>query len=260
MPVLTFILFLGQLETTLFERFCMNQRLIGIINTFGLNSSLERLVTAFAQHFGAKEMGTLMSDMRAFESSPQSMDQHQSKNAEKLDRLICELLQAYETGSGVHGLGNSAGTNVQSWRQAVRLGIKHENFSRYGVSFSATNRVQQDSYVAVGRRVPDDWHAAHILSIFTYTHKGPTWELMGHTETYFVVQKYEELTPMDATRDPYRKFPVIGGRLYYDKVKAPELVTPEEILCHFAYTPFEHPHIAPACIHALPLDRVCWFN
>lgn len=211
-------------------------------------------------------MGTLMSDMRSFESAPQSMDQHQPNAAKLLDRPICELLQVYEErkaqqGTGIRGLSNSplAGTDVQSWRQVVRLGIKHDKLSRYGVSFSTINRVPQDSYVAVGRKVPDDWHAGRILSIFTYTHKGPTPELVGHTETYFVVQKYEELTQMDAMHDPYRRLPFIGGRLYYDKVKDPELVTPEEILCHFARTPFEHPDIASPCIHALPLDRVCCF-
>ena len=250
----------------------MNQRLRGIINTFGLDSSLEKLVTAFTQHFGSKGMGTLMNDMRAFESSPQTVDQHQPRAEKQLDRPISKLLQAYEErkvqqGTGIYGLRNEnansalAGTNMQPWRQAVRLGIKHDKFSRYGVSFSTHNCVQQDSYVAVGRKIPDDWHACRILSIFTYTHQGPTPELVDHTETYFVVQKYEELMQVDATHDPYRKHPFIAGRLYYDKVKKdPELVTPGEILCHFAYTPFEHPEIASPCIHALPLDRVCWFN
>lgn len=255
--------FPGQLETTLFKRFCMNQRLRGIISTFGLNSSLEKLVTAFTQHFGSKQMGTLMSNMRAFES-PQAADRHQPMDRKKLDPLISKLLQAYEErmaeqGTIKRGLSNFglAGTNAPSWRQVIRLGIKHDKFSQYGVSFSTFNCVPKDSYVAIGRKVPDDWHAGHILSIFTYTHKGPTLELEDHTETYFVVQKYEELTRTDATHDPYRKVPFIGGRLYYDRVKGPELVTQEEILCHLALTPFKHPSIASPCIHTLPLDRVC---
>ncbi|KAH9014408.1 hypothetical protein EDB85DRAFT_1899220 [Lactarius pseudohatsudake] len=200
-----------------------------------------------------------MSDMRGFESSTQTTDLHQSKAAKQLDSPIRELLQAYEErkarqGTGIFGRSDEdansesalAATNVQlePWRQAVRLGVKHDKFSRYGVSFSTLNRVQQDSFVAIGGKVPDDWHAGRILSIFTYTHRGPTPEL-----------KYEELTQMDAMHDPYRKHPFIGGRLYYDKVKDPELVTPGEILCHFAHTPFEHPHITSPCIHALPLDR-----
>ena len=229
----------------------MNQRLRGIINTFGLNSSLEKLVTMFTQHFGPKETGTLRSDMQALVSSPRTVDQNQPKVVKKLDRLISKLLQDYEERKG----------SGQSWKQAVRLGVMHDKFTRYGVSFSTFNCVRQDSYVAFGRKVPDDWHAGRILSIFTYTHQGPTPELVGRTETYFAVQRYEELPEMDAMHDPYHKHPSIGGRLYYDRVKKdPELVTPGEILCHFAHTPFEHPHIAFPCIHSLPLDRVHWFN
>lgn len=254
---------LGQLEQTLFERFCMNQRLRGIINTFGLNSSLEKLVTAFAQHFGSKEMGTLMSDMKAFECIPHTVEQHRSKATKKLDNLTSKLLQAYEERKAQQAIAKDStlmGTHVQSWRQAVRLGIQHDKFSRYGVSFSTFNRVPQDSYVAVGRKVPGDWHGGRILSIFTYTHRGPTVELVGHTETYFIVQKYKELMEMDAKYDPFHRHLFVSGRLYYDEVKEPELVTPEEILCHFAHTPFEHAQIASPCIHALPLDRVCWFT
>ena len=244
----------------------MNQRLRGIISTFGLNSSLERLVTAFTQHFESKDIGTLMTDMRAFES-PQTVDKHQPKDRKRLDPLISKLLQAYEERTAeqrieTRGRSNSGltGTNAQTWWQAIRLGIRHDKFSRYGLSFSTLKCVPKDSYVAIGRKVPDDWHAGHILSIFTYTHSGPTTELAGHTETYFVVQKYEELTQTDAMHDPYRKVPFIGGRLYYNWVKDPELVTQKEILCHLAFTPFEHPSIASLCVHTLPLDRVCWFN
>lgn len=247
------IISLGQLEMTLFERFCMNQRLRGIINAFGLDSTLEKLVTAFTQHFGPNEVGTLKSDMQALKSSPlgQTVDENPPKGKKKkLDQLISKMLQAYEERKGP----------VQS-RQAVRLGVKHDKFTRYGASFSPFNCIQQDSYVAVGENVSEGWHAGRIHSIFTYTHEGPTPELVGHTETYFVVQKYEELTEMDAMLDPYRKHPSISGRLYYDRVKKdPELVTPGEILCHFAHTPFEHPHIVSPCIHALPLDRVRWFS
>jgi len=241
----------------------MNQRLRGIINTFGLNLGLEKLAKAFTQHFRSKEIGTLRSDMQAFESSPeypQTVDQNQPNAMKKLDNLICKLLQVYEeekaqqgTQDGVH----AETSNVQSWRQVVRLGVKHDKFSRHGVSFSTLNHIQQDSYVAVGKKVPNDWQAGRILSIFTYTHRGPTPALVGHTETYFVLQKFEELMEVDEIHDPYRKHPFIGGRLYYDKVKDPELVSQEEILCHFAYTPFKHSSIALPCIHALPLDRVC---
>jgi hypothetical protein len=256
---------LGQLEVTLFERFCMNQRLRAIVSTLGLSSNLQALLAVFYRHFGeTKETGTLMSDMHALGSSPDAEDQNLSKTAEKLDHYISRLLEAYEerevvqeTGaSGSHGGVNMQPEQVslaQDRKNGIRLGVKHDKYGRRGVTFSPYHRSKRDSYVAVG--VSDDWHAGWIVSIFSYAHQGPTPKL-NHTETYFVVQKFSELTETDGIHDPYRKFS-IAGRLYYDTIeKELELATAKEILCHIDYTPVQIPQIARSCTHALPLDRV----
>lgn len=143
----------------------------------------------------------------------------------------------------------------QHQKNGIRLGSKHDRFGRRGVVFSPFHHNKRNSYVAIG--ASNDWHAGRIVSIFTYTHEGPrTSKLKGHTETYFVVHKFRELTETDSIHDPYRKFP-IAGRLYYDKLENDlELVPAKEILCHVANTPLQSPRIALPCIRILPLDRV----
>jgi hypothetical protein len=259
----------GQLEVTLFERFCMNQRLRAIVNTFGLSSNLQGLLAVFTWRFRRNtEMGTLMGDMHALGGSPEAEDQDNSKTMATLDCHISKLLEAYEEKKllqeigayGDHDNDGSVGMQPEHARLAqyrkngIRIGVKHDKFGQRGVVFSPFHRNKRNSYVAIG--ASDDWHAGRIASIFTYTHEGPTSKLKGCTETYFVVHKFRELTETDSIYDPYRKFP-IAGRLYYDTIeKDPELVPAKEILCHVAYTPLQSLRIAPLCIHVLPLDQV----
>lgn len=121
----------------------------------------------------------------------------------------------------------------------------------------------------MGGKIPDSWHAGCIREIFTYTHHrhGPTtWstpEMTGYTETYFVIEKFKELTESDALHNPYRKQPFVAGRLFYNTFEDNlELVELREILCHVAYTPVSMTSIGiqvtSRCIHVLPLDCVSY--
>ena len=81
--------------------------------------------------------------------------------------------------------------------------------------------------------------------------------MKDHTETYFVVKRFKELTEADALYDPYHKHQFVAGHLYYDMVEEElELVPFSRILCHLACTPFESSLIESKCVHTLPLDQV----
>ncbi len=236
----------------------MNQRLRGIIAALRLDGCLQKLTNAFAQHFKTAEKGTLMSDLHAFGSSPELGLEEPSNAPKKLDRRTSELLEAYEKKIGSQAMGSHPEvTLVQTWQRGIRLGVKHKKFGRGGVTFSSFNHIRQDSYVAVRQSALSDWHAARIQEIFTYTHRGPTAEMIGRTETYFLVERFKELTETDALYDPYRKHQLVAGRLYYDAFEDNfELIPLKGILCHLACTPFENAPFESKCIHALPLDRV----
>jgi hypothetical protein len=248
----------GQLEITLFERLCMNQRLRGIVSALRLDGCLQKLTNAFSQHFESMEKGTLMSDLHAFRSTPEPGVYQQSNTPEKLDRHTSELLEAYEKQIAEQAIGSCPEVTIAQTRQrGIRLCIKHKKFGRGGVKFSPHNHLKQDSYIAVKGDLSDNWHSACIQEILTYTHRGPTPEMDGHTETYFVVKRFRELTEADASYDPYRKHQFVAGRLYYDAFEEDlELVPSSSVLCHLACTPFENTLIESKCVHTLPLDRV----
>jgi hypothetical protein len=249
----------------------MNQRLRGIISTLHLDESLKKLTSAFAQHFGSNEKGTLMSDLHAFGSSPNPALASEQKltRQERLGHRTSELLEAYEeqqalraspgTIYGHRQVHHSEAAGAKSCRRGIRLGVKHNSFGRGCITFSSFNHIRRNSYIAVGRNIPDGWYAGRIQEIFTYTHRGPIPEMVHHTVTYFVVEKFKELTEADALHDPYRKQPFIAGRLYYEAFEDDlELIPLQDICCHLALTPFRSTFIEHGCIHALPLDRVCY--
>ena len=163
--VYTFTIYiLGQLEITLFERLCMNQRLRGIISALRLDGCLQKLTNAFSQHFESMEKGTLMSDLHAIRST----EAEQRSNApDKLDRRTSDLLEAYEKQIANQAIGSCPEVTFAQTRQhrGIRLGIKHKKFSRGGVMFSPHNHIQNDSYVAVKGSHPDNWHSASIQEI-----------------------------------------------------------------------------------------------
>lgn len=243
----------------------MNQKLRQVISTLRLDEGLKKLADIFSQHVerDAGEKGTLMSDLHALGVSPQPSPQQQLKASEKLDRHTGKLLEEYEKKIARQAINIDPHLwetgATQTWQRGIRRGIKHTRFGRGRVTFSSFNHIQLDSYVAVGQKIPDDWHAGRIREIFSYTHSGPTKEMAGYTETYFVVERFKELTDTDALHDPYRKQPFIAGRLFYDSFdESLELIPLGGILCHVAYTPIKMVSIKSPCIHALPLDRVCY--
>ena len=80
-------------------------------------------------------------------------------------------------------------------------------------------------------------------------------------EIFLVVRKYVELHPEDIKFDYWRKYSIAGGKLYYDRLdNSPKLAGPNDIVCHFAKTPFEveeFPGIQGLPMHVLPLNWVC---
>jgi hypothetical protein len=127
---------------------------------------------------------------------------------------------------------------------------QYNKFSHHSAIFSPSTFSIRDSYVAIGKGVSEGWYAGKIKQIFTHSALQPS-------EVYFLIQKFRELSPEEASRDPYRQFPLVGGRLYHPELEEElEIVTSQEIVAHFAYTPLEEEDFGFPCFHALPLDKV----
>ncbi|KAI0278109.1 hypothetical protein BC826DRAFT_1113528 [Russula brevipes] len=127
---------------------------------------------------------------------------------------------------------------------------QHNKFNRHGVIFSPSSFSFRDSNVVIGQEIPGDWCAGQIKQIFTFPFAPPS-------EVYFVVQKFKELSPQEAAQDPYRRYPLVGGRLYHPELEDEiEVVTSQEILAHFAHTPHDKQTFGFPCFHVLPLNKV----
>jgi hypothetical protein len=159
--------------------------------------------------------------------------------------LICTGKSQNTTISG-HVQGTATDANAKA-RQ-------YNKFSYRSAIFSPSSFSVRDSHVVIGKgagtQIPFDWYAGKIKQIFTYPFRSPS-------KVYFVIQKFRELSSQEALRDPYRRFPSVGGRLYHPELEDEiEVVPSQEIVAHFAHTPHDEQDFGFSCFHALPLDKV----
>lgn len=76
-------------------------------------------------------------------------------------------------------------------------------------------------------------------------------------EPFIVVDEYIPLSAEHATQDPYRRFPLIDTKLYYDRFhERSAVIRPADILCHFAALVCTPDNIGKPCIVVRLLDRV----
>ena len=137
--------------------------------------------------------------------------------------------------------------------QCTTTYVKARQYSKYihrGAIYSPSSFSARDSYVVVAKATSLDWCAGTIKQIFTY----PSGQ---SSDIYFVLQKFGELSDQEALRDPYRRYPLVGGRLYHPELDDEiEVVPSHKITAHFAHTPYDRKEFGFPCFHALPLDKV----
>lgn len=141
--------------------------------------------------------------------------------------------------------GCVSGGRIQPHAKATQF----NKFIQRGAIFSPSSFSVRDSHVVVCK---GDWYAGKIKQIFAYPPRPPS-----KLEAYFVIQRFKVLSDEEALRDPYRNYPLVGGRLYHleleDKI---EVVPSQEIAAHFAHTLHDEKDFGFPCFHALPLDKV----
>ncbi|KAA1479800.1 hypothetical protein DENSPDRAFT_789577 [Dentipellis sp. KUC8613] len=247
----------GELEKTMFERLCMGQRLRHIMNDAidSVSNALRALADSFNRRFNADKRGTRLNDILAFVEPVQSPAEDLSLHKDTLTRVEVELLRRHLESQATSGLAPDAFRYATRVRHACQ---RHKKFHHRGASYSPWSSSPGDSYVVIGEDILGAWYAARIQGIFSHTQT-------PHSETrvvntYFIIQRFKPLTIDEGSLDPYRAFPIAGGRLYHDTVESTlEFVTMKDILCHFAHTPFASKELGD-CVHVLPIDRVCYYS
>ncbi len=99
-------------------------------------------------------------------------------------------------------------------------------------------RAGQISEIFLHRRIPDGGEAL--------------------VEPFVVLDEYIPLSPEHVARDPYRHYPLLETKLYYNRfLEHGVVIRPPDILCHFAAFVYTPEHIDEPCVVVRSLDRVC---
>ena len=234
---------IGELEGTIFERFCEGQNLRAQFATDDMKKNLPKIQRAFSAAFQNDARGTLLNDMLAFEDS----DKVKYGNTSKTSLLPPEhhaLVLGYST----------SGIPVNPTRHV----FMQTSIQTQGMAFSTSKTSYGNSLVVY--RHPDGclsapWRAGKIVSIFVCKQPlGDNRSMMSGP--FFVVENYTPLSDAEASHDCYRRYGDSGGRLFYPVHDGVVLLSIKDIICHFACTTVSIPKLKGDLIHVLPLARV----
>ncbi|PIL32244.1 hypothetical protein GSI_05489 [Ganoderma sinense ZZ0214-1] len=138
-------------------------------------------------------------------------------------------------------------TNILN--DAMRIASVH----LHGVSYRAKTDSLKDCNIMYWTDSSQrDLGPARILQIFSHSYRV---EGRPVERTYMYIEPLKPLSAEDTVHDPYRMFPYVGGRLYYDCYLPPLVLPLESIVSHFARTPMVIEKIPISCIHVLSLDK-----
>lgn len=231
----------------MFRSYCRAQKLrAGLLDDRknGTASPLKDLRSTFRHVFDGNQRGTLMSDILESSNQDFSPGPNPRQKTVQLDSEIVDAIKQW--------------FQRQNWRPKLvtSLATVWSSMFAYGVTFKPCSANLRDSYVVVGNAPPDSWKAAQIVSIFEQTYAEPS----KRSERNFVlceIKYYQELTEPDLKFDFYRRYPHVGGKIYYkDLEPKSRIISATEIICHFARTEGISAKISRPHFHALPLDRV----
>lgn len=226
----------------------MTQKLKGLISScevMGLEHHLKSFADKCCGYLNPTVKGTLSEDLTSVTTQQDVFQGEECRLEKDVLKALKELLVL---------TGKSQDTRVSGCAQGLAINHaaakQYDKFTHRSALFSPSSFSLRDSHVVVGRRIPGDWHAGKIKQIFEYPLGPPS-------KVYFAVQRFRELSAQQALQDPYRQYPLVGGRLYHPELEDEiEVVPSQEIIAHFAHTPQDDRDFGFPCFHALPLEKV----
>lgn len=227
------------MEKTMFDRFCMSQRLKSIFHGENLPPEVSTLATLYQETFeDADSRGTRITDALAFEDPADEVADMTGSSQSRLDA---------KTHHAVQQLVNGGGT-VSSM---VRF---HRRIKRRDLIFTPCDHNFANAQVVI--HTAKDWFTGSIQEIFTAVWSSS--EGKQFSRTFAKVLPYKVLDATIINFDQYRQFGFAGGRLFYNELlKNDALVLPlDSIPSHFAFTPQTNSSITIPIFHALPLNKV----
>ena len=237
----------GELEQTMFNRFCMTQNLRSHLHQQQIPPEAIPLILAYNKAYESDIRGTLLNDNYGFDDAGE-LDGKAHPKHQKLTTLPIEYHRLLKQWISDHD------PNVPA--SGIRLrGLVHTEFRRFSQVFQTAAASPRDSCILYQQRNPSELCAGRIRDIFSHTrYRNDGSEA---TETFFVVDPYQALSHTHTALDWYRLFPTVGGHIHYAKfLPDPVIITGSEVVCHVALTECDLPGVEEPCVHTLPLDKV----
>lgn len=122
---------------------------------------------------------------------------------------------------------------------------------RFGQLFQPVPHIN-NAHVAFHRSPNAPRSAGVLQSLFTHKRWSTAHDVV--TETFAILQEYEELADEELAYNVYRRFPIAGGQLRYNQLRPQAILVPfKNVVGHVSHIVLTLPGIDKECIHILPL-------
>lgn len=220
-------------------------------------SILRELRGPFQTYFGRDFRGSLVSDLLSVEAQESSTEPARWEKDLSITVLQNDLYEClakrlnYDSAPMIFSTVRGSPT-VTLLNPRVQ---DHRIVRAKGVVFSVADQSVGNSLVIFRPTVNEPCRAGQIQRIFVHSRPTPNQTTM--LEFFFVVKAFIALTEEEATRDPYRKFPLVDVKLYRDTLGPSSYVTKTtDIVSHFACYPYRGEGFMNGYQVVLSLDRV----
>ncbi|KAF5328988.1 hypothetical protein D9611_013480 [Ephemerocybe angulata] len=205
-------LYPGQLERTMFVKFCSAQRIRAL---FAQSNTLPEALAPMVDHF------------------------HETYT-NKYHLSINEVFL---------GENDRPSDNASTWTADDLTPI--EPGAYHALFFSTLEHHRNNSQVSF--QMPEGWVPGTILNLFSHTRVSDGVEI---TQTFAIISPYEELTVQDTQNDHYRRYPIVAGRLVYNRHQRARYLVPfSDVISHLVTEVQDIQGIDRKCLLVLPLDR-----
>lgn len=214
---------------------------------------------SFQITFREATRGTRFTNLAAFLSAANEQFQYDGNKESILPRLVYDQLY------NVVCADSSSGGKVpfRSAYDPKRSKVPHlphngqfmPSIDCGGVKYTTLSSGNRNSFIVFRDHLNKGHRAAgQIESIFYHRRVRRS---TAKVEAFVVVRKFCLLSSEDKHKDPFRAFPGLEARLYYDKLEDNlRVITLDTLVCHFAVLKWTPEGIPTSCIVAKSLDRV----
>ena len=248
------------MEHTFMTQLCRASNLRALVRQPELQSAMGELMEYYTRILSEDPRGTRVRDAISLVERPKEKGIPSNPPvAKELSAGVLSALQSRLNHGRSQGQSLYYDERMRPWAQPGRLtlyrsGTQCDLVTIGGVRFSPERLSSRDSNVFYSDVTSGTNRAGRIADIFLHKRLTDEGELIE--ETFIGIRRLRQLSLEDAEKDIFRQYGKDGGFLCYDDYEdVMDVVTPQEVLCHFARTVYSMGD-GRSCVHVLLLDRV----